>query len=262
MQLPLPILPAPKSLNSVETSLILISGLFFVVALLYACVGHAGASGYLAVMALMGFAPATMKPTALALNICVAAIASIKFYRAGAFSKSIFIPLVMTSIPCAYIGGLISLPSYLYKPLIGVVLIYAALQSFYSSNKYTQTNINSIPLPYLLITGVLLGFLSGISGVGGGIFLSPLLLLLRAEQPKVISGIAAAFILVNSIAGLLGALSNGTSVPELAPYWILAVIVGGYLGAEMGSKHLKNPIILKILGVVLISAGIKMLLSV
>ncbi len=245
-----------------ETSLILISGLFFLVALLYACVGHAGASGYLAVMAVMGFAPATMKPTALALNIFVAAIASIKFYRAGAFSKNIFIPLIITSIPCAYIGGLINLPGYIYKPLIGAVLIYAALQSFYTSNKYSLTQIKSITLPYLLITGVLLGFLSGVSGVGGGIFLSPLLLFLRAEQPKVISGIAAAFILVNSIAGLLGAFSNGASVPDVAPYWILAVVVGGYLGAEMGSKRLKNPIILKLLGAVLVTAGIKMFLTI
>lgn len=245
-----------------ETSVLLISGLFFIISLLYACVGHAGASGYLAVMAFMGFAPATMKPTALALNLCVAAIATVKFYRAGAFSKHIFIPLVIASIPCAYIGGLISLPGYIYKPLIGAVLIYAALQSFYSSNKYNLTQVNSIPLPYLLITGILLGFLSGISGVGGGIFLSPLLLFLRAEQPKVISGIAAAFILVNSAAGLLGALSSGVSIPEVAPYWILAVIIGGYLGAEIGSKRLKNPIILKLLGIVLVTAGIKMFLTI
>jgi len=245
-----------------ETSLIFISVLFFLVALLYACVGHAGASGYLAVMAVMGFAPATMKPTALALNIFVASIASIKFYRAGAFSKHIFIPLIITSIPSAYIGGLISLPGYIYKPLIGAVLIYAALQSFYTSNKYNLIETKSITLPHLLITGVLLGFLSGVSGVGGGIFLSPLLLFLRAEQPKVISGIAAAFILVNSIAGLLGAFSSGASIPEVAPYWIIAVIFGGYLGAEMGSKRLKNPVILKLLGLVLVTAGIKMFLTI
>jgi uncharacterized membrane protein YfcA len=245
-----------------ESSLILLSCLFFLVALLYACVGHAGASGYLAVMAFMGFSPTTMKPTALALNILVAAIATFKFYRAGAFSKQIFLPLIITSIPCAYIGGLINLPGYIYKPLIGAVLIYAALQSIYTSNKYNLIQVNIIPLPYLLIIGVLLGFLSGVSGVGGGIFLSPLLLFLRAEQPKVISGIAAAFILVNSIAGLLGALSNGASLPNVALYWIIAVIVGGYLGAEMGSKRLKNPIILKLLGVVLITAGIKMFLTI
>lgn len=244
-----------------DLSLVLISGLFFIVAFLYACVGHAGASGYLAVMAFTGFVPATMKPTALALNILVSAIATFTFYRAGAFSKQIFLPLIITSIPCAYIGGLINLPGYIYKPLIGAVLIYAALQSFYTSNKYNLTQVNIIAIPYLLFTGVVLGFLSGISGVGGGIFLSPLLLFLRAEHPKAISGIAAAFILVNSIAGLLGTLSNGASLPNVAFHWILAVIIGGYLGAKMGSEQLKNSIILKLLGVVLISAGIKMLLT-
>lgn len=232
------------------------------VALLYACVGHAGASGYLAVMAFMGFAPATMKPTALALNIMVALIGTFKFYRAGAFSKTLFFPLIITSIPCAYIGGLISLPGYLYKPLIGAVLIYAAFQSFYTSSKANSIQVKAIALPYLLIAGVLLGFLSGVSGVGGGIFLSPLLLFLRAEQPKVISGIASAFILVNSIAGLAGAFSSGAHLPDVAPFWILAVVVGGYLGAELGSRRLKNPVILRLLGIVLATAGIKMFMTI
>lgn len=236
--------------------------LFFLVALLYACVGHAGASGYLAIMAFTGLAASTMKPTALALNILVAIIASFKFYRVGAFSKKIFIPLIITSIPCAYIGGLITLPGYIYKPLIGVVLIYSAVQSFYTSKQQGLINPIDIERSYLLIAGAALGFLSGISGVGGGIFLSPLLLFMRAEQPKVISGIAAAFILVNSTSGLLGAVSKGATLPPTFTYWAIAVIVGGYIGAEMGSKKLSNPMILKILAVVLATAGVKMLLTV
>ena len=245
-----------------DTTVVIISSLFFLVALLYACVGHAGASGYLAVMAFMGFAPATMKPTALALNIMVATIASIQFYRAGAFSKTLFFPLIITSIPCAYLGGLINLPAYLYKPLIGLVLVYAAAQSFYTSKKNSFTETDSIAIPYLLLAGAVLGFLSGVSGVGGGIFLSPLLLFLRAEQPRIISGVAAAFILVNSFAGLLGVISQGTAIPSLTPIWIIAVIAGGLLGAELGRKRLGNPAILKILSLVLVIAGLKMLLTI
>lgn len=242
------------------TSLI-IAALFGLTALLYACVGHAGASGYLAIMALMGVAPATMKPTALTLNILVASIASFKFIRVGAFSKQLFIPLVMTSIPCAYLGGLISLPGYIYKPLIGAVLLYSAVQSFYRSRPNNGYSNQAIALPQLLTAGALLGFLSGVSGVGGGIFLSPLLLFMRAEQPKVISGLAASFILVNSIAGLLGVFTKGASLPAAIPLWALAVVVGGYLGAEIGSKRLSNPVILKLLGVVLAMAGLKMFIT-
>lgn len=242
--------------------IILLPILFFLVALLYACVGHAGASGYLAIMALIGLAPSAMKPTALALNILVAIIATFKFYRVGAFSQKIFIPLIITSIPCAYIGGLITLPGYIYKPLIGGVLIYSAIQSFYTSKQQGLVTHTDIQRPYLLIAGAALGFLSGISGVGGGIFLSPLLLFMRAEQPKVISGIAAAFILVNSISGLLGAISKGATLPPAFFYWAIAVIIGGYIGAEIGSKRLSNPMILKVLAVVLGTAGIKMLLTI
>ncbi len=238
---------------------VFISALFFFTALLYASVGHAGASGYLATMALMGMEPAFMKPTALGLNILVAAIATFKFYRVGAFSLRLFIPLVATSIPCAFIGGLVTVPGHVYKPLIGLVLIYSAWRSFATASTPLPMPPRNIERNYLLLAGALLGFLSGISGVGGGIFLSPLLLFLRAAQPKVISGIAAAFILVNSISGLLGSLSQGASLPQPFPYWAVVVIVGGYLGAEIGSKRLANPAILKMLGVVLLFAGIKML---
>lgn len=240
---------------------VLASGLFFLIAFFYACVGHAGASGYLAVMAFMNVAPSTIKPTALVLNILVASIATVKFARARAFSKQLFLPLIITSIPCAYLGGLISLPGNIYKPLIGLVLIYAAFQSFYTSNTYDHNETKPIKIPYFLVYGSLLGFLSGISGVGGGIFLSPLLLFLRAEKPKVISGVAAAFILVNSLAGLFGVITAGGEFPTVPPYWVLVVIAGGFLGAEFGSKYLNNPTILKILGLVLVTAGVKMLFA-
>jgi uncharacterized protein len=238
-----------------------IAVLFFLCAALYAAVGHGGASGYIAVMALVDVDPSLIKSTALALNILVASVTTLTFYRVGAFSPGLFFPLIVTSIPCAYIGGLLTLPGYVYKPLIGVVLLYAAWQSFYKSKTPLELPTREITLFYLFIAGALLGFLSGISGVGGGIFLSPLLLFLRAAQPKIISGVAAAFILVNSIAGLLGAMSSGISLHPSLSYWAVVVVIGGYLGAEMGSKKFSNALILKTLALVLLVAGVKMLIT-
>jgi len=234
--------------------------LIFISALLYASVGHGGASGYLAAMALVGVSPATMKPTALTLNIFVALIATYKFYRVGAFSWRLFWPLAIVSIPCAFIGGLLTLPGHIFKPLVGLVLVFAAWRTFTTANTFVQQPLRSAPLPMLFLSGAALGLLSGLTGVGGGIFLSPLMLLLRWAETKVVSGIAAAFILVNSIAGLLGVLSTKTLVlPSALPYWVVAAVIGGYLGAEFGSKRLSNPGIRKLLALVLLVAGIKML---
>jgi len=245
---------------STELENAVLAVLIFIAALLYASVGHGGASGYLAAMALVGVSPATMKPTALALNIFVSVIATYKFYRVGAFSWRLFWPLAIASIPCAYIGGLLTLPGHIFKPLVGLVLMYAAWRTFQTAHRFAQASLRVAPLPMLLLSGATLGLLSGLTGVGGGIFLSPLMLLLRWAETKVVSGIAAAFILVNSIAGLLGAFSNKTIVlPAALPYWALAAVIGGYLGAEFGSKRLSNPSIRKLLALVLLVAGVKML---
>jgi uncharacterized protein len=240
---------------------ILLAVLFGLAALLYSSVGHGGASGYLAAMALMGLSPEVMKPTALATNILVSSIAVIKFYRAGAFSWRLFLPLVCLSIPCAYVGGLLVLPHAIYKPMLGVVLIYAAWYSFRSSQK-EQVTLKNASLPLLVVTGAALGLLSGMTGVGGGIFLSPLLLFLRWADTKVISGVAAGFILVNSIAGLLGVASHSPSLPSALPVWACAAMIGGFIGAEYGSKRLRNPVIQKLLALVLVVAGAKMIASV
>lgn len=242
-----------------EIEYVVLAVLIFIAALLYASVGHAGASGYIAAMALMGIAPATMKPTALMLNIFVAVIATFKFYRVGAFSWRLFWPLALTSIPCAYIGGVLTLPNHLFKPMVGLVLIYAAWRTFQTAHPAAPLAIRSASLPILLLSGAVLGLLSGLTGVGGGIFLSPLMLLWRWAETKVISGIAAAFILVNSIAGLLGVMSKAIVLPSALPYWILAAIMGGSIGAEFGSKRLSNPTIRKLLALVLLVAGAKML---
>lgn len=228
-------------------------------AFLYSSVGHAGASGYLAAMALVGISPAVMKPTALTLNILVAIIATYKFYRSGAFSRDLFLPLAFSSIPCAYLGGVLTLPGHFYKPVVGMVLVYAAWRTFHAASTLPTYAARPAPLPILLVTGAVLGFLSGLTGVGGGIFLSPLLLLLRWAETRVISGVAAAFILVNSVAGLIGVLSHSPVLANALPLWAAAAILGGYAGAELGSSRLRAPAIQRLLALVLLIAGAKMI---
>jgi uncharacterized protein len=237
---------------------ILLTVLILGAALLYSSVGHGGASGYLAAMALVAVSPAVMRPTALALNILVATIATIRFYRVGAFSWHLLWRLAAASMPFAYLGGALTLPGHIYKPLVGAVLIYAAWRSFHTAS-HPAPGVEGRPHgAILLVAGAALGFLSGITGVGGGIFLSPLLLFLRWAEVKVISGTAAAFILVNSVAGLLGVAASAPALPAALPYWAAAAVIGGLAGAEMGSKRLRSPTIRKILAAVLAIAGAKM----
>jgi uncharacterized membrane protein YfcA len=235
--------------------------LIFVAALLYSSVGHAGASGYLAAMALLGVAPAVMKPAALALNILVAIIAFTKFYRVGAFSWRLWWPFALASVPFAWLGGWITLPPHFYKPLVGIVLIYTAWYSFRSAQRPEPVSLRTPPVTLRLCVGAILGFLSGLTGVGGGIFLSPLLLILGWAPIKVISGVSAAFILVNSIAGLLGVMQSAVTLPPALPWWAVAAIAGGLIGAEYGSRRLANPAIKKLLALVLAIAGVKMILT-
>ena len=181
----------------------LLATCIFIAAILYSSVGHGGASGYLAAMALFGIDPAVMKPTALVLNIIVAAIATIKFERAGCFDKSLFWPFALGSIPCAFLGGSIVLPTQLYKPILGLVLLYAAAKLGFNRSGSKTLQPKVLPLWLSIGLGMAIGLLSGLTGVGGGIFLSPLLLLMGWATMKQAAGVSAAFILVNSIAGLL-----------------------------------------------------------
>ncbi len=240
---------------------ILLPALIFLAAILYASVGHGGASGYLAVMALFGIAPQVMRPTALTLNILVSLIALIKFYRAGCFSWRLFLPFALTSVPLAFVGGSIVLPTTIYKPIVGLVLIYAAIRLFFSAKSARLSELRPMNLPLAVLFGALIGLLSGLTGVGGGIFLSPLLVFMRWGDVRQTAGVAAAFIFVNSIAGLIGHLSVVSELPSFIPVWAVAAVAGGWLGAEYGSKRLGNPTLRQLLAVVLVIAGLKMILS-
>jgi hypothetical protein len=233
--------------------------LILAAALLYASVGHGGASGYLAAMALLGIAPVVMKPTALSLNILVAAIATIKFYRARRFSWAIFWPFALGSIPFSFVGGSLTLAAYLYKPVVGVVLLYAGYWLLRTAQTNTAGDIKTVPLPLGIALGGGIGLLSGLTGVGGGIFLSPLLMLMGWAETRQTPGITAPFILVNSIAGLAGHLSNVAVLPGALPIWAAAAAVGGYIGAEYGSKRFSSSTLKRLLAIVLFVAGFKMI---
>ena len=243
------------------TEIYLLIPLIFLAALLFSSVGHGGASAYLATFALVGMAPASMRPAALCLNVLVASIALYKFYKVRAFDWQLFWPIALTSVPAAFIGGQVTLPNPLYKALVGACLIYAAWTIFSQANKADEIEVNPVAKPVLMALGAGLGFLAGVTGVGGGIFLSPILLFFAWAKTRVISGVAAAFILVNSISGLLGFLSKSPSLPAGLVYWALAAVVGGLIGAEYGSKRFANPTIRKLLAMVLVFAGSKMLLA-
>jgi len=242
-----------------ETAVIAL--LFFVGAALYASVGHGGASSYLAVMGLFSFAPEVMKPTALALNILVSAVATLKFYRAGLFKWNLFWPFAIASIPAAYIGGATTLPARWYKVLVGVVLIYAAVWMFRSSLRPINKEPHAPPLWAAIISGLAIGFLSGLTGVGGGIFLSPLLLYMGWSETRATSAVAAPFILVNSISGLLGHLSSVSQLPANIPLWGATAVLGGWIGASYGSKRAPAPVLRQLLSLVLVVAGTKLILG-
>ena len=242
---------------------LLLAGCISIAAILYSSVGHGGASGYLAAMALFGMAPAVMKPTALVLNIIVAAIATTKFVRAGCFNKSLFWQFAIGSIPCAFIGGSISIPTQIYRPIVGIVLLYAATRlGLTSSNSQPQpAQSYSVPIWLSISLGMGIGLLSGLTGVGGGIFLSPLLLLTGWATIKEAAGVSAAFILVNSIAGLLGYLIKFPTLPSSLWLWSICAAIGGWIGSEYGSKRIGSTKLRRLLAVVLTIAGIKLILN-
>jgi hypothetical protein len=233
---------------------------FLVAAILYSSVGHAGASGYLAVMAFAGVAPATMKPTALVLNLIVAAIAGARFMGAGFFSWPLLWPFAVGSIPAAFIGGAITLPGHWYKSLVGGVLCLAAVRLAIRRTVTAKSGIRPPRPPIAVLYGILLGLLAGLTGTGGGIFLSPLLLFMGWAETREIAGVSAAFIFVNSAAGLAGNLASVQHLPPALPLWAGAVVVGGLLGTHLGITRVGAVAFRRALALVLLIAGTKLIL--
>lgn len=236
--------------------------LFFVIAVLYSSVGHAGASGYLAVMALLAFAPGTIKPTSLLLNVVVAGIASWRYLRAGCFSWTVFWPVALVALPLAFLGGRLELPARVFAVAAGVFLIASALLMAWRALRAVEERApRRMPFAAALAVGAPIGFISGVIGVGGGIFLSPVLIQGRWAALRAVSGISALFILINSLSGLAGRMSAGLELHPFAVWWLLAVVAGGLLGSWLGVSRLGERAILLALFLVLLTAGVKLLVA-
>lgn len=239
--------------------LCLLTVAIFTVALFYSSVGHAGASGYIAVMSLFSLAPVVIKPTALTLNILVACIGTWQFWRVGYFSWRLFWPFAILSVPLAFVGGYLNLPTHLFKIFVGVVLLFSAVRFLFHPPKDLVTQE---PSHFTAISlGAVLGLLSGLTGTGGGIFLTPLLLLKRWTKAKSAAAVSALFILVNSVAGLLGNLSSTKSFPSFALILAISAVLGGAIGSYFGSQRFEHTTIKRLLAVVLVIAGAKLIFT-
>lgn len=233
--------------------------LILAAATLYSSVGHAGASGYLASMALVGVEPSVMKPSALIMNILVAVIGTIRFARAGCFSWKLFLPFAIGSVPMAFVGGWTTLSASLYKQLVGLILLFAAYRMWVFAAPKAGVAERTVPFAVAVTCGCVIGLLSGLTGTGGGIFLSPLLLIMGWADVRTTAGVSVAFILVNSIAGLLGHAPNFSTLPPSLPLWAAAAVVGGLVGSELGSRRLGSAALRRLLAVVLVIAGFKLI---
>ena len=241
------------------TELTLLCLAIALIAFLYSSVGHAGASGYIATMTLFGLTAPVIRPTALVLNILVAVIGSFQFWRAGHFSWKLFWPFALLSIPAAYAGGYLQPSAGVLRILIGVVLLFSAVRLIFRRSDPPETNPPGKPLAVSVGAG--LGFLSGLTGTGGGIFLTPLVLFCQWARIKQAAAISALFILVNSIGGLVGYFSAKHSIPTLGIYLAVPAIIGGSIGSYLGSRRLPVRGIAIFLATVLTIAGIKLIFT-
>jgi len=236
------------------------------VALLYASVGHAGATGYIAVMTLLGMPAAAVRPTALSLNVIVATIASVQFFRAGHFRPQLFWPLAVASVPCAFIGGAMTLPTAAFEAVLGGVLLAAAARMLFdarrpAANDLVATEPHAVgraPVVWAVIGGAI-GLLSGLTGVGGGVFLTPALLAVGGAPVKTIAAVTAPFILVNSLAGLGGGLIAGRPFPAAGLPVIAAAVLGGAIGSHVGAFRLPAQTLRLLMAAVLAFASVKLL---
>ena len=238
------------------------AGLIFFGAILYSSVGHGGASSYIAIMSLMGTPIASIKPIGLVLNIIVSSVASYRFIKNKLFNLKVFIPVALGSIPAAFIGGYLNLTSDIYRVLVGVILVFAGFQFLFDIFKYVQKKTDR-PVNFWLglFAGVIIGFLSGLTGTGGGIFLSPLIVFLGWTTVKGSSGTAAVFILFNSISGLLGNITSISLIPNTIFLYSFSAFGGVLIGTQLGIKIFNEHYMKNALGIVLIVAGFKFIIT-
>lgn len=229
-----------------------------VIAFLYSSVGHAGASGYIAVLTLLGAAPSAVRPTALLLNILVAVVGTIQFARAGHFSWRLFWPFAALAVPAAFLGGSLHVPATLLRVLLGVILLASAVRLIIRKGAEVE-NVKAPKTGVALVTGAAIGFLSGLTGTGGGIFLTPLMLFCRWAKTKSVAAVSVVFILVNSIAGIAGYVSTGQPLPSGISAFAIAALAGGAIGSTLGAGRLPVRAIQLFLALVLVIAGTKLL---
>ena len=234
--------------------------LLFLVAFLYASVGHGGASGYLALMAIFSIAPDVMKPTALLLNLFVSLTSFIQFYRGGYFRMKLFLPFALASVPFAFIGGMISIDASMYKQVLGWLLLLPVIRFFFFNNVEVKEQKDH-SLIIALVIGAVIGFLSGLIGIGGGIILSPVLLLLRWADMKQTAAISALFIFVNSLSGLAGQFTKGIHFTTDMYLYVFIAFAGGLAGAYFGAARLKQRMLKYMLATVLLIAAVKLLVT-
>jgi uncharacterized membrane protein YfcA len=241
-----------------ELLLALTAGVLLV-AFLYSSVGHAGASGYIAVMSLLSLAPEVIKPTALALNILVASIGTWQFWRAGHFSWSRFWPFAILSVPLAFVGGYVNLPAHAFKVLVGLILLLSAVMLVVRPPPEIEPR--DPPRVFAFGAGAGIGLLAGLTGTGGGIFLTPLLLFMHWARVKQAAAVSVLFILLNSTAGLLGNIGSTRQFPAYIPLLVAAAAVGGAIGSYLGSRRFDPAVVKRFLAVVLLIAGAKLIFT-
>lgn len=238
-----------------------LTALFLILAVLYSSVGQGGGSGYLAAMALLGVAPENIRQTALTLNVVVAAIGLVKFARAGFFDGRLCLPFILGSVPAAFLGGVLTLPAEVFKPVVAVILLWAAALLLWRPPPPMDQPVKTPPLLASLGAGGAIGVLSGLIGIGGGIFLAPLLILMGWANPKVTAALSSAFILANSLAALVGVLSHSRAFPVLLPVWMGVVALGGWIGADVGAKRLSPGTLQRLLAGILALVSLKIFLA-
>jgi uncharacterized membrane protein YfcA len=240
-----------------ETADLLLAACMFFGAALYSSVGHAGASAYIALMAIFGTSPAVMRPTALALNVLVASFTSYRYFRAGMFRWRTVWPFLIGSVPLAFAGGAIQIPGAYYRPIVAAVLFLGAARLLWPKELAVNRQPREPPILLGTLCGAGIGLLSGLTGTGGGIFLSPLLLFAGWSATRQSLGVASVFILANSVAGLLGNIAVVRALPPELPVFGIAVFLGAIVGTTLGVRF-SNKMVLKALGIVLVIAGLKL----